>query len=165
MERFFTMLRFVQNDRVLVCSHGLKIRAIGMRYEIRVTRCEYFYHKVHWDGVKWLRFWAHWGTSEMFWMRDEGWGVKSWSWWVVKGCEMQDGVYAYRKEPFPLWRDSSLCCASFRMTRFCFLLTIRNLNYFWNAKIFFILIMFLKEQSWRNSFALKQGGKWCGMMW
>ena len=46
MERFFTLLRFVQNDRVLVCSHGLKIRAIGMRYEIRVTRCEYFYHKV-----------------------------------------------------------------------------------------------------------------------
>ena len=36
MERFFTLLRFVQNDRVLVCSHGLKIRAIGMRYEMRV---------------------------------------------------------------------------------------------------------------------------------
>ena len=97
----------------------------GMRYEMRVTRCEYFYHKVHWDGVKWLRFWAHWGTSEMFWMRDEGWGVKSWSWWIVKGCEMQDGVYAYRKEPFPFWRDSSLCCASFRMTRFCFYLRLR----------------------------------------
>ena len=57
---------------------------------------------------------------------------------------------------FSLWRDSSLCCASFRMTRFCFLLTIRNLNYFWNAKIFFILIMFLRKQSWRNSFALKR---------
>ena len=24
------MLRFVQNDRVLFCSHGLKIRAIGV---------------------------------------------------------------------------------------------------------------------------------------
>ena len=35
MKRFFTMLRFVQNDRVLFCSHGLKIRAIGMRYELR----------------------------------------------------------------------------------------------------------------------------------
>ena len=103
----------------------------------------------------------------MFWMRDEGWWVKSWSWWVVKGCEMQGGVYAYRKEPFPLWRDSSLCCASFRMTRFCFLLTIRNLNYFWNAKIFFILIMYLREQSWRNSFAMKRGENWCGdvVMW
>ena len=33
--------------------------------------------------------------------------------------------------------DSSLLYASFRMTRFCFLLTIRNLNYFWNAKIFY----------------------------
>ena len=68
---------------------------------------------------------------------------------------------------FAFWRDSSLCCASFRMTRFCFLLTIRNLNYFWNAKIFFILIMYLREQSWRNSFALKRWGKWCGdvVMW
>ena len=35
IKRFFTLLRFVQNDRVLVCSHGLKIRAIGMRYELR----------------------------------------------------------------------------------------------------------------------------------
>ena len=25
--------------------------------------------------------------------------------------------------------------------------------------------MFLREQSWRNSFALKRGGIWCGMMW
>ena len=47
IKRFFTVLCFVQNDRVLFWSHGLKIRAIGMRYEIRVTRCEYFYHKVH----------------------------------------------------------------------------------------------------------------------
>ena len=107
-----------------------------IRYEA-LWKLYIFYHKVLGDGVKWLRFWAHWGTSEMFWMRDEGWGVKSWSWWIVKGCEMQDGVYAYRKEPFPLWRDSSLCCASFRMRRLCFLLTIRNLNYFWNAKIFY----------------------------
>ena len=68
-------------------------------------------------------------------------------------------VYVCRKELILLQRDSSLCYASFRMTRFCFLLTIRNLNYFWNAKIFFILIMFLREQSWRNSFALKRGGK------
>ena len=35
IKRFFTLLRFVQNDRVLFCSHGLKIRAIGMRYELR----------------------------------------------------------------------------------------------------------------------------------
>ena len=28
---------------------------------------------------------------------------------------------------------------------------------------FFILIMFLREQSWRNSFAVKRGGKWYGM--
>ena len=29
------------------------------------------------------------------------------------------------------------------------------------AKIFFILVMFLMEQSWRNSFASKRWGKWC----
>ncbi len=36
---------------------------------------------------------------------------------------------------------------------------------FFKRKDFFILIMFLREQSWRNSFALKRGGIWCGMMW
>ncbi len=57
---------------------------------------------------------------------------------------------------FPWWRDSSLLYASFRMTWFCFLLTIRNLfqweNYFWNAKIFIIELLFLSEQS-ENSLA------------
>ena len=47
---------------------------------------------------------------------------------------------------FALWRDSSLCYASFRMTGFCFLLTIRNLYYwgifFWIAKIFFLNCFF-----------------------
>ena len=56
---------------------------------------------------------------------------------------------------FSLWRDSSLLYASFRMTWFCFLLTIRNLfqweNYFWNAKVFNIP-MFLRKQS-MNSLA------------
>ena len=51
------------------------------------TRCEYFYHKVHEDGVKWWRFWGHWGISEMFWMCSEV--VKLWSCEVVKlwSCE------------------------------------------------------------------------------
>ena len=26
-----------------------------------------FFHKVHGELVKWLCFWGHWGTSEMFW--------------------------------------------------------------------------------------------------
>ena len=43
---------------------------------------------------------------------------------------------------FPWWRDSSLLCASFRMTWFCFLLTIRNLNYFLNAKLFYYSYVF-----------------------
>ena len=29
-KRFFTLLRFVQNDRVSVCSHGLEMRDIGI---------------------------------------------------------------------------------------------------------------------------------------
>ena len=34
-------------------------------------------------------------------------------------------------------------------------------------KVFFILIMYLREQSWRNSFAMKRGENWCGdvVMW
>ena len=114
---------------------------------MRVTRCEYFYHKVHGDGVKWLCFWGHWGISEMFWMCSEV--VKLWS------CE--DVILKY----FALWRDSSLRCASFRMTRLYILLMIRNLfqweNCFWIAKIFF-WIAFLSELSWRNSFAMKLYG-------
>ena len=42
----------------------------------------------------------------------------------------------------PLWKDSSLHCASFRMTWLCFLLTIKNLNYFWNAKISLLFLCF-----------------------
>ena len=34
---------------------------------------------------------------------------------------------------------------------------------FFHAKIFFIFFMFLREQSWRNSFALKRDGICCGM--
>ena len=62
------------------------------------TRHEYFYHKVHGELVKWLCFWAHWGTSEI---------VKSWC------CDVVMLKY------FLLRRDSSLCCASFRMTSSC----------------------------------------------
>ena len=62
---------------------------------------------------------------------------------------------------FTLWIDSSLCCASFRMTKFCFYsqlgsYIIREL--FLNAKIFYLLY-FLRKQSWRNSFAMKRCGK------
>ena len=48
---------------------------------------------------------------------------------------------------FASWKDSSLRYASFRMTRFCFLLTIRNLYYwgiFLNRKDFFSWIAFFK---------------------
>ena len=87
--------------------------------------------------------------------------------WECSGKFTGFSVYVCRKELILLQRDSSLCYASFRMTRFCFLLTIRNLNYFWNAKIFSIILMFLREQSWRNSFALKRWGNWCDdvVMW
>ena len=30
IKRFFTLLRFVQNDRVLICFHGLEIHAINV---------------------------------------------------------------------------------------------------------------------------------------
>ena len=178
-------------------SFALKRMEIDAGYEVRVKRCEYFYHKVHGVMVKWLCFWGLWGTLEI---------VKMWSWnillfeeilhYAVLRSEWHGSVflltirnlnYFKRKDffisfmflrkrswrnsfamklcgncifsitkfsemivfwralrnigncedvklkYFSLWRDSSLCCASFRMTRFCFLLTIRNLNYFWST--------------------------------
>ena len=67
-QRFFILIMFLREQswrNSLAKKRGGNW--YGMRYEMRVTRCEYFYHKVHWDGVKWLCFWAHWGTSEMLW--------------------------------------------------------------------------------------------------
>ena len=48
---------------------------------------------------------------------------------------------------FPWWRDSSLRCASFRMTGLCFLLTIRNLIiggiFFETQRFFFLELLFM----------------------
>ena len=115
-----------------------------------------------------------WGMRDEGWrMRGEGCGVRSAGceysitkftemWWndsVFEGSEehrrcsgkVTDFRLAAVEKLFPLWRDSSLCYASFRMTGLCFLLTIRNLyhwgNCFWNAKIFIIELLFLSKQS------------------
>jgi len=77
---------------------------------------------------------------------------------VVKLMSCEDVKLKY----FALWRDSSLRCASFRMTGLYILIMIRNPfqleNCFWIAKIFIIELLFLSELSWRNSFALKRCG-------
>ena len=86
-------------------------------------------------------------------MRDEGWGMRDEGWGMGEVVKLKY---------FALWRDSSLRCASFRMTGLCFLLTIRNLYYwggfFLKRKDFFSWITFLSELSWRNSFAMKLYG-------
>ena len=62
---------------------------------------------------------------------------------------------------FAFWRDSSLCCASFRMTWLCFLLTIWNLYYFWNAKIIYYSYVF-KEAKLAKFIRYEAGWK---LMW
>ena len=47
---------------------------------------------------------------------------------------------------FTFWRDSSLCCASFRMTRLCFLLRLEIWIIFETQRLF-IILMFLRKQS------------------
>ena len=94
------MLRFVQNDRVLVWSHGLEICAIRMRYEMRGARCEV---RGRISITKFTKY------------------------------RWNDGVFEGSKEH-----------------RRCF--GKRTVFFFLNAKIFFILIIFLSEQS-ENSLA------------
>ena len=63
---FFILIMYLR-EQSWRNSFALKRMEIDAGYEVRVTRCEYFYHKVHGDWVKRLCFWGLWGTSEMFW--------------------------------------------------------------------------------------------------
>ena len=89
-------------------------------------------------------------------------------WW-------NDGVFEGSEEHWKLWRcEVEIFCFLKRFfTMLCFVqndtvlfctqeLEIWTISVF-KRKDFFILIMFLREQSWRNSFALKRWGNWCGM--
>ena len=101
-----------------------------------------------WSRELWIMNYELWGMSYELWgMSYEGW---------VRG-------EVVKLKYFALWRDSSLRCASFRMTGLCFLLTIRTLYYwgiFFETQRFFFLNYFLSELSWRNSFAMKRCGNW-----
>ena len=60
---------------------------------------------------------------------------------------------------FPWWKDSSLRYASFRMTGFYFLLTIRNLYYwgdFFESQRFFFLNCFFKWAKWEFASELRK---------
>ena len=93
-------------------------------------------------------------------------------WW-------NDGVFEGSEEHWKLWRcEVEIFCFLKRFfTMLCFVqndtvlfctqeLEIWTISVF-KRKDFFILIMFLREQSWRNSFAMKRGENWCGdvVMW
>ena len=101
-------------------------------------------------------------SRELWIMNYELW-IMSYELWVMN-YEVWVRGKVVKLKYFPLWRDSSLCYASFRMTGLCFLLTIRNLYYwgiFFETQRFFFLNCFLSELSWRNSFAMKR----CGEGW
>ena len=59
-QRFFYLL-YVLRKQSWRNSFALKL--YGNCYLNRLI----FYHKVHGELAKWLCFWEHWGTSEMFW--------------------------------------------------------------------------------------------------
>ena len=70
---FFILIMFLR-EQSWRNSFALKRMEIDAGYEVRVKRCEYFYHKVHGVMVKWWRFWGLWGTLEI---------VKMWSWNIL----------------------------------------------------------------------------------
>ena len=102
----------------------------GMRYEMRGARCEMRVFLSQ-SSLRWGEMIAFLST-----LRNIG-NCKVVMLWC---CDVVMLKY------FALWRDSSLRCASFRMTRLYILLMIRNLfqweNCFWIAKIFFLNCFF-----------------------
>ena len=106
--------------------------------------------------AKFIRFEAMWKLSLFFITKfTEMW----WNDSVFEGSEehrrcsgkVTDIRLAGVEKLFPLWRDSSLRCASFRMTGLCFLLTIRNLiigGIFFESQRFFFLNCFFKWAKW-----------------
>jgi len=90
-----------------------------------------FYHKVLGDVVNWWRFWGLWGTLEI---------VKMWSWNILLFEEILH--YATLRSE---WHGYVFCS---RLEIWIIFETQR----------FFIILMFLRKQSWRNSFAMKLCG-------
>ena len=95
-----------------------------------------FYHKVLGDVVKRWRFWGLWGTLEI---------VKTWSWNIFLYEEILHYA-ALRSE----WQDYVFCSRL-------------GIWIIFETQRFFIIPIFLRKQSWRNSFAMKRCGNWCGM--
>ena len=95
--------------------------------------------------AKFIRFEAGW---KLMW--DE---VRDASISITKFTEMgwNDCVFEHTEEH----RRCSGKCTVFYLFLWILIIFIR--------KDFFISFMFSREQSWRNSFALKRGGNWCGM--
>ena len=124
MKRFFTMLRFVQNDTVLFFYSRLGIWII--------LNAKIFYYSYIFKGAKLAKFIRYEALWKLMWdeVRDAACEVRVFLSQSSRSYgEMMAFLRALRNigncedvklKYFALWRDSSLCCASFRMTRFCF---------------------------------------------
>ena len=111
----------------------------------------------------WVMNYELWVMSYELWVMSYELWVMGYELWVMN-YEVWVRGKVVKLKYFASWKDSSLRYASFRMTAFCFLLTIRNLYYwgdFFESQRFFSWIAFLSELSWRNSFAMKR----CGEGW
>ena len=107
---FYALLFYFLNAKVFILELLFKWAKLAKFIRSEASWKLYiFYHKVLGDVVKRWRFWGLWGTLEI---------VKTWSWNILLFEEILHYA-ALRSE----WHGS------------VFLLTIRNLNYFWNAKI------------------------------
>ena len=92
-----------------------------------------------WSRELWIMNYELWIMSYELW-------VMSYELWVMN-YEVWVRGKVVKLKYFASWKDSSLRYASFRMTAFCFLLTIRNLYYwgdFFESQRFFFLNCFFK---------------------
>ena len=121
--------------------------------------------------AKFIRFEA---VGKLMWDEVRGASIS-----ITKFTELwwNDGVFEGSEEHWKLWRcEVEIFCFLKRFfTMLCFVQNDRVLFFYsrlgiwiiFETQRFFIIPIFLRELSWRNSFALKRWGNWCDdvVMW
>ena len=158
IKRFCTRLRFVQNDTVLFCTQELEIWTISVFKRKDFFILIMFLREQSWRNSFALKRWGKWCDDVVMWWC--GYVVMRWKsrirnlrhWVLCKTTAPIDNATLTDTIFFsPTLKGGKLFIVSCEFWVFLY------------AKIFFILIMYLREQSWRNSFASKRWGKWYGI--
>ena len=132
VENYFIVYSFVlffETQKIIYYSYVFKEAKLAkfIRYEA-LWKLYIFYHKVLGDVVKWWRFWGLWETLEI---------VKTWSWNILLFEEILHYTALHSE-----WHGSVF----YSRLGFWIIFETQRL---------FIIPIFLRKQSWRNSFALK----------